>query len=419
MSRSAVRELQASGVSVARGEVVVPTEVGDPLHGTMRCSAAPLVAGSLERKGRRVRFAAVPECEETEAACDPALFLATCPQRDGTSAAIAAVAAADDRLAVASARAAVEEWAAVCDARTLMSAGSPWCSGARQAAAAASKAITDYAANGRTVYLLGPLAAAPDLAEELTGLGAVITDSLAGIGSGDVVVLLAHGAPADVRKQAAEQDITVIDATCPLVAAAQSAAHRAAERGHHLALVGQAGNAATATLVSEAAEHVTVVETPGSVALHVGDSRPVSYLLEPGIPVEAGAPILAALRSRYPAIRNGNPDDICYAPSDRAGSIRAVAGASDVVLVLGDARSADTRQISGLARDSGTKVHVISTASDITPAILNSVHTIGIAESTSAPATLAEQVITALSGLGKLTVAARRLHTELASAYSS
>ncbi len=419
MSRSAVRELQALGVSVARGEVVVPTEVGDQLHGTLRCSAAPLVAGSLERKGRRVRFAPVPECEETETACDPALFLATCPQRDGTSAAIAAVAAADDRLAVASARAAVEEWAAVCDSRTLMSAGSPWCSGARQAASAASQAVSDYAANGRTVYLLGPLAAAPDLAQELTDLGAVVTTSLAGAGSGDVVVILAHGAPAELRKQAAEQDITVIDATCPLVAAAQSAAHRAAERGHHLALVGQSGNAATAALVSEAAEHVTVVETPGSVALHVSDSRPVSYLLEPGIPVEASAPILGALRSRYPAIRNGNPDDICYAPSDRAGSIRAVAGASDVVLVLGDARSPDTRQISGLARDAGTKVQVVSAASDITPATLNSVHTIGIAESTSAPVALAEQVITVLSGLGKLTVTTRRLHTEMASGYSS
>lgn len=419
MSRSAVRELQALGVTVARGEVVVPTELGDPLHGTVRCSAASLVAGSLERKGRQVRLAPVPECEETEAASDPVLFVTTCPQQGGGTAAIAAAASAEDRLAVASARAAVEEWAAVCDSRTLISAGTPWCSGALRSVNAVRQAITDHQGNGRTVYLLGPFAAPPDIADELTGLGAVVTDSLADVSSGDVVVFLAHGVPAELRKQAAEQDITVIDATCPLVAAGQAAAHRAAERGHHLALVGQASNAATAGIVSEAAEHVTIVETPGSVAFHLADSRPVSYLLEPGIPIEAGAPILGALRSRYPAIRNGNPDDICYAPSDRAGSIRAVAAASDVMLILGDAMSADARQISALARDTGTKVQVVAGAAEITPGMLGPVHTIGTAASTSAPADLPAQVVTALSGLGKLSVVTRRLHTETASEISS
>ena len=43
-----------------------------------------------------------------------AVYLATCPQRDGSTAALAAVAAPDDRLAAAAAAtAAVEEWAAV------------------------------------------------------------------------------------------------------------------------------------------------------------------------------------------------------------------------------------------------------------------------------------------------------------------
>jgi 4-hydroxy-3-methylbut-2-en-1-yl diphosphate reductase len=419
MSRPVIRELEASGVTVARGEVLVPTEVGDPLHGTLRCSAAPLVAGSLQRKGRQVRLAPVPQCEENEAAADPVLFLATCPQRDGSTAAIAAVACAEDRLAVASARGAVEEWAAVCDTRSLISAGSPWCQGALQAESAARQALADHSANGRTVYLLGPFAATPEVSDELVGLGAVLTDSLASVGSGDVVVFLAHGAPPDVRKQAAEMDITVVDATCPLVAAAQSAAHRIAERGHHLALVGQSGNAATAGLIGEASGHVTVVERPGTVALHIPDSRPVSYLLEPGIPVEAGAPIAAALRSRYPAIRNGNPDDICYAPSDRVGSIREVATGSDLMLVLGDAHSADTRLICGLARDAGTKVHVVAETSDITPAMLSNAHTVGTAASTSAPGDLQARVITALSGLGKLSVAIRQLHTEMDSAHSS
>jgi 4-hydroxy-3-methylbut-2-enyl diphosphate reductase IspH len=87
--------------------------------------------------------------------------------------------------------------------------------------------------------------------------------------------------------------------------------------------------------------------------------------------------------------------------------------------VLGDPRSLDVRQISGLVRDAGTKLLVVSRTSDITPAALSSVHHIGTAASTSAPADLEAQVVTALSGLGRLTVGTRQLHTEMASANSS
>jgi hypothetical protein len=48
------------------------------------------------------------------------------------------------------------------------------------------------------------------------------------------------------------------------------------------------------------------------------------------------------------------------------------------------------------------------------PQMLASVDTIGLAESTSARAGLAAQVISALAGLGRLSVARRRLNTEKA-----
>ena len=54
MNRPAVRELLAPGTQVAPGEVLVPTEVGDPVRGAVPCPAAPLVGGSLLRRGTRV-----------------------------------------------------------------------------------------------------------------------------------------------------------------------------------------------------------------------------------------------------------------------------------------------------------------------------------------------------------------------------
>jgi 4-hydroxy-3-methylbut-2-enyl diphosphate reductase len=197
------------------------------------------------------------------------------------------------------------------------------------------------------------------------------------------------------------------------VAGAQSAAVRAAERDQQLVVAGQPGLAATATIVSEAPGHVTVVETPASTAgTHVADTRNVTFLVQPGAVLEAAAPIVGALRSRFPSIKAAVPAEVCYAPTDRVGTIYSVALGSDLMLVLGDPRSTDVRQIYGHARDAGTKVHVVSDLDDIKPSMLAGVHTIGVAESTSAQAGLGAHVVFALSGLGRLSIARRRLSTE-------
>ena len=192
----------------------------------------------------------------------------------------------------------------------------------------------------------------------------------------------------------------MIDGTCPLVGAAQTAASRTADRGHQLVLISQPGHAATEPIASQAPGDVTVVETPAkTAALRVSDTRPVSYLMQPGVALETAAPIVTALRSRYPAVKAAVPADVCYAPSDRAGPIYSVALGSDLMLVLGDPQSADTKQICGQARDSGTRVQIIADVADLRPAMLTGVHTIGLAESTSAQAGLAPRVLSALSGL--------------------
>ena len=415
MSRSAVREIPVSGIRMHRGEVVVPTLIGDAVHGMLTCHAAPLVAGSLRAKGGAARLAELPRSDDASGDFDAKLFLATCPQQDGTTAAIAAAAAPGDALSAAAARAAVEDWASVSGTRTLLLAGSPWCIGAMHGASAAAQAAAEYRDTSRKVLVLAPAAIPPETASALDELGGVITDSLAEAEPGDVVVFPAQGVTAEMRAEAARRGATVVDATCPLVAAAQTAASRTADRGQQLVLIGQAGQASTAAIASHAPGHVTVVETAGkTAALRASDSRQISYLTQPGITLEAATPIVTALRSRYPAARGAVPSDLCYAPSDRAGTIYSVALGSELVLVLGDPQAADTKQVCGYARNAGTRVQVIAEVADVRPEMLASIDTIGLAESTSAQAGLAAQVISALSGLGRLSVARRKLNTEKA-----
>jgi len=420
MSRPAIREIQVCGASAQRGEVLVPTQIGDPVHGILSCHAAPLLAGLLRAKGRQVRIAELPRSDDSGVDGDLTLYLVTCQQQDGSTAGIAAATAPGDTVAAAAARAAVDEWAAVSATRTLLMAASPWCSGALHAASTARQAASDYHGTGRTVHVLTPVAMPPETTSALGDLEAVIAPSLADVAAGDVVVFPAHGVTTDVRAEATRRGATVVDGTCPFVAAAQTAAARAADRDQQVVLVSQPGHAATEAIISQAPGHVTVVETPAkTAAVQASDTRQITFLVQPGVVLETAAPIVSALRSRYPAVKPAVSAEVCYAPSDRLGTIYSVAVGSDLMLVLGDPNAPDAKQISGHARSAGTRVHVVSDVEEIRPSMLAGVHTIGVAESTSARAGLAAHVLTALSGLGRMSVARRRLTTEKTSSIPS
>jgi len=413
MNRSTVRELLAPDARVAPGEVLVPTEVGDPVRGPLPSPAAPLVGGTLRRKGTRVSFGPAGSCADPgDRRGGAVLFVATCERRDGSTAALAAAADPVDRVAVAAARSAIEEWSAVTGTRRLLAAASPWCQGAAQALAVVRDAL---AGRDAAVYVYDELAADPDAIAGLSAQGAVFVGSLDEVPDGAALVFPAHGVPAAVRAAAAARGLEIIDATCPLVAGLHAEARALAERGDDLVLIGQPGHRAVAGIAGQLPPgRTTLVSSPGSTAtLRVTDARRVSYLLQPGIPVEDAGPVAAALRSRFPAVRGPHPDGFCYAASDRTESIRVIASACDVMLVVGAADAPDSRHLCGLARDGGARAHVIERAGDIAPAMLNGASALGLAESTSAGPALARQVTEALSGLGPLSVTRRRVVTEV------
>ncbi|HEY7144174.1 MAG TPA: 4-hydroxy-3-methylbut-2-enyl diphosphate reductase [Streptosporangiaceae bacterium] len=414
MNQTAVREFLASGTSVAPGEILVATQLGDLAQGGLPCPAAPLAGALAQRKGRQVRYAPVPHYDDpVNHEGGAALFVATCPQRDGTMAAIAAVTASSDQVAAAAAKSAIADWAAVFGTRRLLAGPGPWCDGARQAMQVAKRTV----AGRRTVHIYGQLAGSPESVAALAGQGAVFVGSLAEVPDGGTVVFPAHGVPAEVRAQAQARGLELIDATCPLVAAAQAEARRLAGRGDDVMLIGQPSHPVVAGIAGAAPGKVAMVSTAASTTgLRVADSRRVSYLLQPGIPVEDTAAMTAALRSRFPALRNPNPDSLCYAASDRAETIRALAADCDVLLVLGAPGCADTRQLTALARGRGARAQQVGDIGDIVPSMLAGAEAVGIAESTSARPALAAELSAALSGLGPVSVVRRQVRTEIVGA---
>jgi 4-hydroxy-3-methylbut-2-en-1-yl diphosphate reductase len=409
MNRSLARE-RFETAGIAPGEVLVITEFDHPERGPVRCSAAPAVSGWLRRRGFPVREGLAPS--STGPHDGSVLFTVTYLDHEGRAVGLGA-AAASPGLAVAAD--AVSTWASVMRTRrAVLVATDPVCRGARNSLARAWDAL---AAVSRPVYVYGQLTRNPHVADDLERHGAVFRSSLDQVPDGATVLFPAHGVPLSVRAEATTRGMRIIDTTCPLVTAAHDRVRSYAERGDTVALIGKPGHAAVAGISGQAPGNIRLIAAAEEVGiLDVNDPLHLSYMVQTGIPVEDAAPVLTALRSRFPALRGPHPDQFCYAASDRLGAIRRAAEVSDVVIVAGAADCADSRQVLQAAVAAGAEAHLTGRADDIHPEWLSRSGVVGLTTGLGARPGLTDKVLAVLSGLGPLSVTRVNVSTEIITA---
>jgi 4-hydroxy-3-methylbut-2-enyl diphosphate reductase len=190
-----------------------------------------------------------------------------------------------------------------------------------------------------------------------------------------------------------------------------------ARRGDQLVVIGQRGHAALTALLDDSVAEVVVID-PGDDIGHLRlDPDRLTYVVQPGVLIEDAALVVAALRAHYPRVRGSDPNGLCYATSDHAATISAVAASCDATFVLGEAGHPDILRPLRFAGAEQTQVHVVDDTARIRPAWLAGAASIGIVPTPSAHPGLAYELLDLLSGLGPLSVARRRLTTEVLTAW--
>jgi 4-hydroxy-3-methylbut-2-enyl diphosphate reductase len=93
---------------------------------------------------------------------------------------------------------------------------------------------------GAPVYVRKEIVHNRDVVEDFRARGVVFVEELSEIPAGSLAVFSAHGVSPQVRREAAERGLRVVDATCPLVSKVHVEALRFAREGYFLLLVGHA-----------------------------------------------------------------------------------------------------------------------------------------------------------------------------------
>ncbi|KGB57351.1 4-hydroxy-3-methylbut-2-enyl diphosphate reductase [Sphingopyxis sp. SE2] len=282
--------------------------------------------------------------------------------------------------------------------KVLIAAPRGFCAGVDRAIRIVELALQKY---GAPVYVRHEIVHNRYVVDSLKAKGAIFVESLDQVPDGVPVVFSAHGVPKAVPAKAELRGLDYIDATCPLVSKVHRQAERAHEAGRHIVFVGHAGHPEVVGTLGQLPEGaMTLVESVDDVAALVpADPAMLSYLTQTTLSVDDTRDIIAALQHKFPAISGPRGEDICYATSNRQDAVKAIAGQCDRMIVIGAPNSSNSLRLVEVAERLGTPAHLVQRGSDINPAWLEDIATLGITAGASAPETLVREVIDAVAAV--------------------
>ncbi|ASY74759.1 4-hydroxy-3-methylbut-2-enyl diphosphate reductase [Pectobacterium polaris] len=234
--------------------------------------------------------------------------------------------------------------------------------------------------------------------------GAIFIEQIEDVPDGAILIFSAHGVSQAVRNEAKNRDLTVFDATCPLVTKVHMEVARASKKGVEAILIGHAGHPeveGTMGQYSSADGGMYLVESPEDVwQLQVKDESNLCFMTQTTLSVDDTYAVIDALRERFPQIVGPRKDDICYATTNRQEAVRHLSDKADVVFVVGSKNSSNSNRLAELAQRAGKAAYLIDSSEDIQESWLAGASHVGVTAGASAPDILVQQVIQRLKELG-------------------
>ncbi len=289
------------------------------------------------------------------------------------------------------------------DKRILLAEPRGYCAGVDRAVETVERALEKH---GAPVYVRHELVHNRHVVETLAAAGAVFVDEADEVPEGATVVFSAHGVAPTVHALAAERNLAVIDATCPLVTKVHNEAKRFAREDYDILLIGHEGHEEVIGTAGEAPDHVQLVDGPEGVEnVTVRDTSKVIWLSQTTLSVDETMETVARLRKRFPTLQDPPSDDICYATQNRQVAVKAMAPECDLVIVVGSRNSSNSVRLVEVALGAGADAaHLVDYAEDIDEDWLEDVGTVGVTSGASVPEILVRGVLERLAEFGYGTV---------------
>lgn len=246
------------------------------------------------------------------------------------------------------------------------------------------------------LYCLGDIVHNSDEVERLErrGLTTITHADLEKL-RGVKVLLRAHGEPPSTYAVAAEHDIDIIDATCPVVLRLQQRIKRTydtAPSDTQIVIYGKPGHAEVNGLVGQTGGKAIVVQHTADLD-RIDFNRDIELYSQTTKSLEGFREIIDEInRRKSDGITFNYYDTICRQVANRVDHLKEFAAAHGVVLFVSGAKSSNGRVLYGQCLGVNERTHLVSNANEVDARWLADTSSVGICGATSTPRWLMEQV---------------------------
>ena len=281
--------------------------------------------------------------------------------------------------------------------------GSGFCFGVENAVRIAEEALRA----GEEVYCLGELVHNDIEVARLKGLGLVtITyDQFAKLRDCKVLVR-AHGEPPSTYEMAADNNITIIDATCPIVHSMQEKIKKvklvSRETNGQIVIFGKQDHAEVIGLMGAAGERGILVTGKQDIG-RIDFTRPVwlfAQTTRSKAEYELVAEIIRLNLEKKAGKHPGNDlrvhKTICHQVSDREPRLRKFARENDVIIFVSGKQSSNGRMLYEVCLKENSRSHFVSSPEEIDHLWFTNAHSAGVCGATSTPKWLIHKVAEAI-----------------------
>lgn len=277
-----------------------------------------------------------------------------------------------------------------------------FCAGVDRAIEIVERALQQF---GSPIYVKHEIVHNKTVVEDLRTKGAIFVDELEDVPTGSTVVFSAHGVSQDVRVQAEELGLKVFDATCPLVTKVHVEVSKMRAQGCEIVMIGHTGHPEVEGTMGQVKDGIYLVETENDVAkLNIPQGTPLAFVTQTTLSVDDASRVIAALKAKFPEIREPKKADICYATQNRQDAVKFMARQVDLVLVVGSPSSSNSNRLREVAEKLGVPAKLIENSDCLQKEWFEGVKHIGLTAGASAPEHLVQGVVNRLKEWGALSV---------------
>ena len=277
-----------------------------------------------------------------------------------------------------------------------------FCAGVDRAIEIVERALTKF---GAPIYVRHEIVHNTYVVNDLKTKGAIFIEDLNDVPPGATLIFSAHGVSRAVQDEAVARGFQIFDATCPLVTKVHVEVAKLHKEGYEFIMIGHKGHPEVEGTMGQLDSGIHLVEDVADVArVKPLQTAKLAVVTQTTLSMDDAAEVAAAIKARFPQVREPKQQDICYATQNRQDAVKVMSPQVDVLIVVGSPTSSNSNRLREVALKLGTASYMVDSAEELQSEWFEGRQRVGLTAGASAPEILVRQVIDRIKALGAVSV---------------